>query len=409
MTAGEEAKSKAPEEPEKIFFMNSHGETFALYLHIPYCRRRCSYCDFNAHVLPESETDPFLAYREALVDDIKQQAGGTVTSIFWGGGTPSLMPIPHLAEVVSALHETFQIPSSTENTIEVNPGTASLEKFLAYQELGINRISIGAQSFQAEHLELVGRIHTSPEIVGCVEAARQAGFTNISLDLIYGFPGQTQEQWSETLRSALKLSPQHLSVYQLTVEPSTRLEMQLVKGELELPPEDEVVAMDDLAVEVLTQAGYHRYEISNWALPGRECAHNICYWADQQYLGLGCGAVSFLNGWRIERVKAPSYYQRALKSGRSPVVFAERRGHDGALKDHLMMGLRVAGEVDCRELARRYPGLTVDIMEAFFQRLPSHWWKRKDSRFELTRAGWDFHSEVTMALMDVCFFSPATL
>lgn len=314
------------------------------------------------------------------------------------------MPLEDLAEVVRALGDKFDIPDSAENTIEVNPGTVSEEKFRGYRELGINRVSIGAQSFQMHHLEQVGRVHSSEDIDNTVRKARKAGYRNISLDLIYGFPEQTLEHWEESLSRALALSPQHFSIYQLTVEPSTRLEMQLAKGEVELPCEDDVVEMDDMAVKYLGDLGYHRYEISNWALPGKECSHNLSYWSDHEYLGLGCGAVSYLNGWRIERVKAPAYYERAIENGRSPVVFAERRGDDGALKDYLMMGLRVAGGVDSSELIERFPKLSVEQLQEFFERLPDLWWKRTGTRFELTRSGWDFHSDVTMALMDVCFF-----
>lgn len=375
----------------------------ALYLHIPYCRRRCSYCDFNAHVLPDGSQDPFQSYTDALCLDIEQQSERVLTSVFWGGGTPSLLPVPHLRRVMGCLHETFVLPSGTENTIEVNPGTVGEEKFTAYLEAGINRLSIGAQSFHPDHLELVGRIHSAEDIRKCVESARRAGFQNISLDLIYGFPTQTLSQWKETVEKALALEPHHLSVYQLTIEPSTRLQVQLEKGELFLPPEDDMVEMDDWAVQRLSDSGMRRYEISNWALPGYECGHNLRYWADQSYLGLGCGAVSFLDGWRIERIKPPRYYEKAIREGRTPVVFAERRGADGALKDYLMMSLRVAGGVELSTLRLRFPALTEQHLQHFFERLPQDWWKRSGERFQLTRKGWDFHSNVTMELMDVMF------
>ena len=383
---------------------SSLAQAMALYLHIPYCRRRCSYCDFNAHVLPGAEGgDPFLPYADALCKDISLQDPALISTVFWGGGTPSLMPIPHLARVVEELEKKFTGAPQLEHSIEVNPGTVDRQKFESYLELGINRLSIGAQSFQAAQLELVGRIHNASQIEDCFVQARGAGFQNMSLDLIYGFPEQTSDDWEETLTRSLALNPEHLSIYQLTVEPSTRLEVQLATGELSLPPEDDMVAMDERAIEVLTQAGYQRYEISNWAKPGHDCKHNLRYWSDLPYLGLGCGAVSFSEGWRIERIKAPAYYQRALSEGRSPVTFAERRGADGALKDHLMMGLRVRGGVRWDELQERYPGLSKEQLQAFFQRLPANWWTFEDECFRLTRKGWDFHSNVTMELMDVMF------
>lgn len=375
--------------------------SLALYLHVPYCKSRCSYCDFNAHVLPDQE--PFQAYTQALLKDIEAQERASIETIFWGGGTPSLLPLDKLTSVVNALRRQFDLSGCKEHTIEVNPGTITEEKLQGYLERGIDRLSMGAQSFHPRHLELVGRIHQPNDIVSCFETARRVGFENVSLDLIYGFPEQTVEQWKETLEAALSLAPDHLSVYQLTIEPSTRLEAQLAQGELELPPEDDMIAMDEWAETRLLEADFHRYEISNWAKPGRECRHNLIYWADRPYLGLGCGAVSFLNGWRIERIKPPVYYQRALEVGRAPVSFAERRGADGALKDHLMMALRVEEGVDSDLLCSRYAGLTPGQLEQFFGRLPSQWWSRTGNRFRLTRAGWDFHSEVTMELMRVMF------
>ncbi|MCA9776113.1 MAG: radical SAM family heme chaperone HemW [Candidatus Eremiobacteraeota bacterium] len=377
--------------------------TPALYMHVPYCRSRCTYCDFNAYQLNDEPSTAFSDYTDALLADIRNSPARPVSTVFWGGGTPSLMPVEHLGRLMEALDEVHPRASESEHTIEVNPGTISLAGFKEYLRLGINRLSMGAQSFEEEHLRLVGRIHTAEQIENCVELARRAGFENVSLDLIYGFPTQTLEQWRATLRRALSLEPDHLSVYQLTVEPSTRLQVQLAKGELELPDEDEMVAMDDLAEEVLAGEGFLRYEISNWARPGRECRHNLHYWADRPYLGLGCGAVSFMDGWRIERIKAPTYYQRALAEGRSPVVFAERRGSDGALKDCLMMGLRVRGGIRWSELALRFPELEKEQVMGFLERLPVDWWHADSEKFELTRRGWDFHSAVTMELMDVMF------
>ena len=379
------------------------ADGLALYLHIPYCTSRCSYCDFNAHVLPQGQSDPFAPYAQALVADILDQEAALVSTIFWGGGTPSLMPVEALQTIVSALREKFDFHPDLENSIEMNPGTEVSKKYERYLELGINRLSIGAQSFHQEHLELVGRIHSGADIERAVREGRCAGFENISLDLIYGFPQQTVSQWKETLSRALALEPNHLSVYQLTVEPSTRLQTQLAAGDLVLPPEDDMIEMDDWAVECLLAEGYRRYEVSNWAKPGWECRHNLRYWSDKPYLGLGCGGVSYVNGWRFERIKAPVYYQRAMEVGRSPIVFAERRDRDGILKDHLMMGLRVDGGVDADQLCARYQGLTTEHLDSFFQRLPRAWWCRDGDRFSLTRKGWDFHSDVTIELMNVMF------
>lgn len=353
--------------------------------------------------MPEEPSTAFSAYHQALLTDVRAQHPASVDTVFWGGGTPSLMPLPALAEIVEALEERYQWTEDVENTIEVNPGTVDEAGFREYLRLGINRVSLGAQSFQSQHLVQVGRIHSAEDIEETFLAARRAGYDNLSLDLIYGFPEQTVEEWEESLRRCLALEPNHLSVYHLTIEPSTLLEKQLARGDLELPSEEIRADMDDRAIALLTEAGFHRYEVSNWCQPGQECRHNIKYWRDDPYLGLGCGAVSFQDGWRVHRIKAPLYYQNALAGGRSPVSYAERMGSDGALKDALMMGLRVREGVSLEALCVRFPGLAVAQIENFFQRLPSHWWERDGDNIRLTRAGWDFHSEVTMELLGVVF------
>jgi len=375
----------------------------ALYLHVPYCRSRCTYCDFNAYQLHDELDSAFSHYADALILDIQSIPPAPVSSVFWGGGTPSLMPVAQLARIMEALKEFHPQEPGAEHTIEVNPGTVSGQALEEYLRLGINRLSMGAQSFQEEHLRLVGRVHSAQQIGECVRLARLAGFANVSLDLIYGFPTQTVAQWEGTLQQALSLEPEHLSIYQLTVEPSTRLQVQLAKGELELPDEDDLIAMDELAEETMSARGFVRYEISNWARPGRECRHNLHYWADLPYLGRGCGAVSFVDGWRIERIKPPHYYQAALSQGRSPVVFAERRGNDGALKDLLMMGLRVRTGISWEQLSDRFPTLEREQVKGFLERLPADWWNADAQGIRLTRRGWDFHSEVTMQLMNVMF------
>ncbi len=379
------------------------GPSLGLYVHFPYCLHRCSYCDFNAHLVPQTSESAFKDYHRALMDDIESLPRARVRTVFWGGGTPSLMPLENLLEVQRALDEKFVWTDDIENTLEVNPSTMQESDFLALRSNGWNRLSIGAQAFQPHLLELVGRIHTPEQIETTFRSARRAGFSNLSLDLIYGFPQQTFEDWKETLERALELEPEHLSVYCLTIEPSTRLEKQLAQGELVLPDEEIREAMDDFAIERLTEAGFYRYEVSNWARPGRESRHNLLYWTNASYLGVGCGAVSYYDGWRQERIKPPVYYQKAIWAGRSPITYAERRSLDGALKDNLMMGLRVKEGVRLTDLQEQFPSLVLSQLQQYFEMLPEEWWGSEGDRFFLTRQGWDFHSEVTMKLLDVCF------
>lgn len=382
------------------------GPSLGLYIHFPYCRHRCSYCDFNAHVTSGDRDTAYTQYHKALMADIVTLPKARIRTVFWGGGTPSLMPLQYLLEAMKALDQKMLWTEDLENTLEVNPGTMDQKAFRTLRDNGWNRLSIGAQAFQAHLLELVGRAHSAEEIESTFQDARRAGFDNLSLDLIYGFPQQTLEHWKETLRRALALEPEHLSVYCLTIEPSTRLEKQLAQGELQLPDEEVREAMDDLAIELLEAEGFYRYEVSNWSRPGKESRHNCLYWTNVGYLGAGCGAVSYYNGWRQERIKPPAYYQKALEQGRSPIIYAERRDLDGTLKDNLMMGLRVADGVTVSALRKQFPGLEGEQIEAFFQTLPSTWWKGDGDRYWLTRQGWDFHSEVAMKLMDVLFEFP---
>lgn len=378
----------------------------ALYIHFPFCRSRCTYCDFNAHAAPEHD-EPQAAYLDALVGDIESQERVALRSIFMGGGTPSLYSGARLARVLEAVRARFEWPHDIEVTMEANPGTVDRSKLEQVREAGVNRISFGVQSFTPRLLALLNRIHSAEEAALGVAAAREAGFDNLSLDLIFGLPQQALEDWEDTLQQALALAPDHLSVYQLTVEPSTRLEAQIRTGELEPPPEEVTLAMDGLTRRVLKAAGFSRYEVSNWARPGRECLHNLIYWRDEPYLGVGCGAVSFLNGWRTKRIQHPHYFAQAMAAGRSPIVEAERMGTEGALKDALMMGLRTREGVCLERLATRFAWSDRQPLSSFLATLPEGWVEQSGSRLRLTEEGLDFHSEIYVRMMDVLLTPPA--
>ncbi len=372
-----------------------------VYLHFPYCRSRCTYCDFNAYTAPEADVQ--AAYIEALCRDIEEegrQRPFTVRSLFCGGGTPSLYGAESIARVLEACRGVFEFSHEVEVTLEANPGTVNETQLRGLREAGVNRVSFGVQTFQPELLKVLNRIHLPGEAEDAVLQARRAGFTNLSLDLMYGLPGQTLEDWVDTLGRALALAPEHLSIYQLTVEPGTRLEAQLRTGELTLPDEDLTWAMDRRLRKELRAAGFRRYEISNWARTGRESVHNRIYWRDEPYLGLGCGATGFVDGWRIRRLLHPHAYARALAEGRSPIASAERMGTEGALKDTLMMGLRTRYGVDLAQLGRRYPELRLARLRRFFAGLPAPWVERRGSRVRLSGQGANFASTVQLQLME---------
>ena len=368
----------------------------ALYLHFPYCRSRCTYCDFNAYTDVGAER---ASYIQALVQDIKAQDRWRIHSVFCGGGTPSLYSAEELGAVLQACREHFDF-RPVEVTLEANPGTVSLEQLRRLRQAGFDRISLGVQTFEPELLKVLNRIHSVDDVENAVNWARQAGFENLSLDLIYGLPGQTMQSWRDTVERALALRPDHISTYQLTVEPGTRLESQVRLGEVKLPDEDMVYRMDLWMRRFVRGSGLCRYEVSNWARPGRESRHNLVYWKDLPYLGLGCGATGFINGWRVRRILHPIAYERLLAAGGAPVISAERRDLEGGLRDCLMMGLRVRRGINVRRLLRRFPGLTQETLEAFFQGFPSRWWSLSDSRLRLRGRGVDFVSTVCEELME---------
>jgi oxygen-independent coproporphyrinogen-3 oxidase len=379
----------------------------ALYLHFPYCRSRCTYCDFNAY--QDGGEAARAAYIEALCADIERtgrERPFDIQTVFCGGGTPSLHSAAELGRVLDACRRSFLF-HPREVTLEANPGTVSREQLRGLRQAGFNRISLGVQTFRSHLLERLNRIHSAHEVEQAVDWARQAGFRNLSLDLIYGLPGQTQEDWRDTVERALQLKPEHLSIYQLTVEPGTHLEAQLRNREIALPQEDATWRMDRWMRQRLRASGMKRYEVSNWSRPGYHARHNMVYWKDLPYLGLGCGATGFINGWRIRRLLHPHAYQQALAHGALPMASAERRDDEGALQDFLMMGLRTRWGVSIRRMQRRFPGLQQKTLEAFFQGLPTAWWSLRGDHLRLTAKGSDFVSSVCQEMMDVRLLQPA--
>jgi oxygen-independent coproporphyrinogen-3 oxidase len=290
-------------------------QSLSLYLHIPFCRHRCSYCDFNTYT---SLGELKIAYAAALRQEIGQVAGERkrpAHTVFFGGGTPSLMPPHTLEQILQAVRRHFDLASAAEMTLEANPGTVDAAYLRAIRNLGINRLSFGVQSAIASELALLEREHDFSAVIAAVEMAQAAGFSNVNLDLIYGVPGQTLAAWTESLRAVLTLRPNHLSLYCLTIEPGTPMQRWLKSGRLQPPDPDLAADQYDLACVLLAEHGFEHYEISNWALPGYQCRHNLTYWRNQDYLGLGAGAHGYAGGYRYHVVKQPRVYLRRLQQG----------------------------------------------------------------------------------------------
>ena len=273
----------------------------ALYIHVPFCASKCAYCDFASYPGREGE---WARYFRALWEEIglwRDALGGRYRAVtaFIGGGTPTLVPAEYIVETLSRARSCVPFAPDAEITIEGNPGTLTPRKLAAYREAGVDRLSLGAQSFDDALLRSLGRIHSAAQIREAVRMARDAGFTNINLDLMYALPGQTPEQWRESLDAAVALGVPHISAYSLIVEEGTPMARRVASGEAEILGDDAVNAMQREAVSRLGEAGLERYEISNYAAHGFECRHNLIYWARGEYLGLGCAAHSLLEGRRF--------------------------------------------------------------------------------------------------------------
>jgi oxygen-independent coproporphyrinogen-3 oxidase len=315
-----------------------------LYLHIPFCERRCHYCDFNTY---EGMTGLAPAYVAALAKEIALSAAQGaralpqgLSSVYFGGGTPSLLQPEQLLQLLQAASDAFGLAPGAEVTCEVNPGTADAAKLRQLRQGGFNRISFGFQAAQDRHLQALGRIHSARQSDEAWDAARGAGFDNISLDLMFGLSGQSAEDWEQSLAWALQRRPEHVSFYGLTIEPGTRFGHLAAQGQLPVPDDEAQAQMYERGVEALGEAGLAQYEISNFALPGREAVHNRLYWLNHDTLGLGAGAWSWVDGERCARLKQPQAYIHAMESGHPTALEPERLQGREARADAAFLVLR---------------------------------------------------------------------
>ena len=325
----------------------------SLYVHMPWCVRKCPYCDFNSYTL--RETLPEAQYVAALERDLESQAGDVrgrpVVSIFFGGGTPSLFPPEAIGRVLEAVRHHLEVASDCEITLEANPGTVERGRFTGYREAGVNRVSLGAQSFDARQLETLGRIHSPAETTRAAEELHAAGLSNFNLDLMYALPGQDVAGAARDVEQALSLSPAHLSHYQLTLEPGT----QFAAKPPELPGDDAATDMLAACHEQLANAGFAQYEVSAYAMPGRQCRHNLNYWSFGDYLGIGAGAhgkITFAERCEIVRTtqqREPRRYQAG-----APTAVTRKRVETADLPFEFMMNaLRLVDGFESRLFSDR--------------------------------------------------------
>ena len=359
-----------------------------IYLHIPFCVRKCAYCDFVSFAegaVPEAYIDALMQEIELVACDGAYPAA--FDTIFFGGGTPSLLAGEQMRRVMEQLNAHFDIRANAERSMEMNPGTVTKEKLEAYRSAGINRISIGLQSTHDTLLQQIGRIHTFAQFEETLRSAREAGFDNINVDLMHGLPNQSVAQYLDSLKTACDLDVQHISAYSLILEEHTPLFDRVQKGEIAPPDEDLVADMQDAGIDYLEKRGFHRYEISNFAREGYACWHNLNYWRNGEYLGFGIAAHGVVRDrkWtRYANVSTLEEYDRLLSRGKRPLSETIRLSPRDEMFECVMLGLRLVRGIDRAAFAARF-GL--DVAEAYPYAME-----------QLTKRGWLIETEEAIAL-----------
>jgi putative oxygen-independent coproporphyrinogen III oxidase len=342
----------------------------AAYIHIPFCRRRCYYCDFPISVVGDqgkSATTMVEDYLVALIKDIQltPASGQPLTTVFFGGGTPSLLSSGQLGEIIQAIALHLGIASDAEISMEIDPGTFNRDRLSGYLTAGVNRFSLGVQTFDEELLKRCGRSHNLSDVMQGVEMIKQLGIQNFSLDLISGLPYQTLEHCQTSLEQAIAIAPQHLSCYDLVLEPVTAFGKQYQPGETPLPNDEDTAEMYRLTQQTLTAAGYEHYEISNYAQSGYQCRHNRVYWENRPYYGFGMGAASYVAGQRFSRPPTRREYYAWLEGG--AVVDAPEISPTDYLLETLMLGLRLAEGITLDQFSLQIQQTILSCIQPYFK------------------------------------------
>lgn len=335
----------------------------ALFVFVPFCKIKCTYCDFNAYANLARVMEPYAdaVEREIVFVGANHESPLRAKTIYFGGGTPSLVAAAHIERILRACESSFLLIPNPEITLEANPGTVDEDKLSALRSLGVNRLSLGVQSFDDAVLRRLNRGHTVEDALETYDLARRAGFDNINLDFIYGLPLQTLTDWRATLQRALVLAPEHLSLYALKVEEGTGLEHQIKRGKYPVPDDDLAADMYELAEEMLDTAGYEQYEISNWARrvradsrPPLQSRHNLTYWHNEPYLGFGAGAHSCIGGERYWNVLSPVEYIQRVARGESAIAGRETISRELEMAETMILGLRLNEGIAFDAFAARY-------------------------------------------------------
>ncbi len=326
--------------------MSKPNASLSFYVHIPYCIKRCGYCDFNTYTPSELQDGATLEivsgdYIDAVLKELEFAPTDQVPTIFFGGGTPSLIPPHDLGRVITAIKARNGITEDCEITLEANPDSVTSEKLEGYIAAGFNRISFGMQSTSTHVLKVLDRTHDPENVKRAVDMARAAGFESVSVDLIYGTPGESLKDWQSTVTQALNLGVDHISAYALIIEEGTKLAAQIKRGELTMPNDDLMADMYLLVDQMCEAKGLTWYELSNWSKPGHQCRHNIAYWENKNWWGLGPGAHSHIDAKRFWNVKHPTTYKQKVFAGETPILESEQLTAEQIKDESILLGIRM--------------------------------------------------------------------
>jgi oxygen-independent coproporphyrinogen-3 oxidase len=339
-----------------------------LYLHFPYCLSKCPYCDFNSY--PLESADQLSNYISALYKELdiyaQKYKKSKIKTIYLGGGTPTILPGSIIYDILNFCRNKFQVDKNAEITIEANPVTLDNEKIQKIIESGVNRLSLGVQSFNDVLLKKIGRIHTTQDIINSYYIARERGINNINLDLMFALPEQTIKDFQDTLKKSISLKPDHLSIYNLTIKSGTKYYQYYKKNLLILPTEDEEFDMFKWAINILTKNNFEHYEISNFARPFKRSIHNQIYWNNYPYLGIGAGAYSFIKGYRYMNIENPIKYIELIKYGKSPIKSGEKLSLRKRMIETIILGLRIKDGINYQKFKIRFK---VDLKDIFYQQI----------------------------------------
>lgn len=373
---------------------------FGLYIHIPFCVSKCNYCDFNSYKMDKKTKDRYLEDLRIEMSLYKNEAK-EITSIFIGGGTPSILTSEEIEQLFKNIRANFNVKENAEITIECNPGTLTLEKLNTMKEVGINRLSIGLQATQNYHLKSIGRIHTYEEFEKNYKQALEVGFKNINIDLMYALPNQKPEEWKETIERIVNLKPSHISAYSLILEEGTKLYDMYENNEFKVTDEDVDIEMYNYTINYLKSNGYIQYEISNYSKEGHECNHNILYWKCEHYIGLGAGASGYILNTRYNNVNSLEDYHEQIILNQKPIEENETLCIEDKIQEKIFMGLRMNEGIKFIDFKKEFK---IDFEEKYNKTikelLKKELIKKDNEGIKLTQKGREISNTVFIEFMD---------